>query len=551
MDTVSRLKTVPLLATLSPENLVRVAEITARQYYSKGQLLCTQDQSEETLFVIDRGEVILRQVDLQDVEKPVSVLSEGQSVGDDALMLGEPCGLTAQALGDVEALAIHRKDLLRLFQECPDLQSQLAIRPLLKQQLHTRYLPGQDPQEPWLLRCKRHWAALLRRLYTPAVTFLILFAIAFLLRQLSIVNSFWTLVPFVGLLPLAMLVWAIIDWQNDYYLVTTKRLVYQEQVLLRSHNVDEVPLIKIQSYTINRQLLGNLLGFGTLQIRTAGNRGPVVLDYLHDPEGMQTVIFKQAGHLLSKQRMEERDEIRQELRRLRLGQAPGTPLSDIPHEASPAAKTGWRFRIAPSRPLLRLSYAQADRVVWRRHWIFLARQILLPLTLLLLLFSAIVWAVADPQLSAHPLILIGSFLLWFAAVFWVWWEWTDWRNDEYIVTDDSILDIEKKPLFFSEQHKKASLQMIQSVSLKKPGLLAALFNFGDVLIQTAGPEGTFDFSGVHNPIEVQREVFRRIEAYQEARQRRDRARKRAELATWFQVHDELPPAESGQPQVSS
>lgn len=546
MDTVSRLKTVPLFAALSPENLVRVAEIATRQYYSKGQLLCVQDQSKETLFVVDRGEVILRQADLQDVEKPLTVLSEGQSVGDDALILAEPCGLSVQALTDVEALAIQRQDLLALFQECPDLQPQLRIRPLLKQQLHTRSLAGQDPQEPWLLRCKRHWIALIRRLPMPVITLLILLTIAFFLHELSIVNSVWSLVPFAGLLPLAMLVWAIIDWQNDYYLVTTKRLVYQEQVLLRSHTVDEVPLIKIQSYTITRQLLGNLLGFGTLQIRTAGNRGPIVLDYLHDPEGMQAVIFKQAGHLLSRRKVEERDEIRQELQRLRLGQTAGTQLPDIPSNSS--TEKGSHVRIAPSRPLLRLSYAQANSIVWRKHWIFLVRRLFLPLMLFLLLSGTLFWALTAPGLPSQVGLVLAALLLWFAALFWVWWEWTDWRNDEYIVTDDSIVDIEKKPLFFSEQRKKASLHMIQSVSLQKPGVLAALFNFGDVLIQTAGPEGTFDFSGVHNPIEVQREVFRRIEAYQETRQRRERARKRAELATWFQVHDELPPTETGQAQ---
>ena len=550
MDTVSRLKTVPLFAALSPENLVRVAQIAARQYYSKGQLLCRQDQTDETLFVIDRGEVILRQIDLQDVEKPITVLSEGQSVGDDALILGESCGLSAQALTDVEALVIHRKELLVLFDECPGLQSQLTIRPLLKQQLRTRSLAGQDPQEPWLLRCKRHWVALLRRLTTPAITFLALLAVALFLRELAVVTSPWLLVPFVGLLPVAMLIWAVVDWQNDYYLVTTKRLVYQEQVLLRSHTVDEVPLIKIQSYTINRQLLGNLLGYGTLQIRTAGNRGPIVLDYLHDPEGMQAVIFRQAGHLLSKQRTEERDQIRQELQRLRLGEPASTQLPDLPPAPNPLPRPNWRARLMPSRPLLRLSYAQADRVVWRRHWIFLVRHIFLPLSLLLLISAAIVWAAADPRLSSQTILTLASFLMWLAAAFWVWWEWTDWRNDEYIVTDDSIIDIDKKPLFFSEQRKKASLQMIQSLSLKKPGLLAALLNFGDVLIQTAGPEGTFAFSGVHNPIEVQREVFRRIEAYQEACQRRDRARKRAELATWFQVHDELPPTPSSQARSS-
>jgi uncharacterized membrane protein YdbT with pleckstrin-like domain len=165
---------------------------------------------------------------------------------------------------------------------------------------------------------------------------------------------------------------------------------------------------------------------------------------------------------------------------------------------------------------------------------------LLPLPVFLLLSTAIVMILIDANLLYRFGVLLGCLVLWLAAIFWLWWEMTDWRNDEYIVTDDSILDIEKKPLSFNEQRKKASLQMIQSVSVKKPGVWAALLNFGDVLIQTAGPEGTFDCASVHDPISVQREVFRRIEAYQEARQRRERARKRAELATWFEVHEELP-----------
>ena len=124
-----------------------------------------------------------------------------------------------------------------------------------------------------------------------------------------------------------------------------------------------------------------------------------------------------------------------------------------------------------------------------------------------------------------------------AAIIWLWWEVEDWGNDLYILTDRSVIDIEKKPLFFAEERRQAPLDMIQSVSLHIPGPLATILNYGDVLIQTAGPAGELTFHGVSQPARVQREIFRQLEAYNEAERRREREQRKAELSTWFQVYD--------------
>jgi len=194
----------------------------------------------------------------------------------------------------------------------------------------------------------------------------------------------------------------------------------------------------------------------------------------------------------------------------------------------------------PSRPLLGLKYEQGNQVTWRKHWIFLLKHVYVAVPFLLLVTAVLITLFVSEWLGDYRLpLFFGCLVLWMSAVFWVWWEWTDWRNDEYIITDSIIIDITKKPLFFDENRKEAPLDMIQSVSLEKPGLGAALLNFGNVLIQTAGPQGTFNFAGVYRPTEVQREIFRRLEAYREAKQRRERQQRSAELSTWFQVYDEM------------
>jgi uncharacterized membrane protein YdbT with pleckstrin-like domain len=136
-------------------------------------------------------------------------------------------------------------------------------------------------------------------------------------------------------------------------------------------------------------------------------------------------------------------------------------------------------------------------------------------------------------------VFLASLVLWTASLIWLWWRVEDWGNDHYVVTDRLIIDIERKPLFFSEERRQATFDMIQNVSLRKEGLLPSLLNYGDVVIETAGALGEFTFAGVGNPIRVQREIFRRVDAYHEARLRRERHRERDELSKWFRVYHEM------------
>jgi len=65
-----------------------------------------------------------------------------------------------------------------------------------------------------------------------------------------------------------------------------------------------------------------------------------------------------------------------------------------------------------------------------------------------------------------------------------------------------------------------------------------MLNYGDVVVETAGP-GQFAFRRVGRPREVQREIFRRIEAHREAQREREASRQRNELTEWFDVFQEL------------
>ncbi|MFZ2025530.1 MAG: PH domain-containing protein [Microgenomates group bacterium] len=83
--------------------------------------------------------------------------------------------------------------------------------------------------------------------------------------------------------------------------------------------------------------------------------------------------------------------------------------------------------------------------------------------------------------------VLSKFLFWFFNIF--------------IVTNERIVDID----FVNLLHKDISetqLERVQDISYKTSGILATMFNFGDVTIQTAGEMPNFMFERVPKPSEV-------------------------------------------------
>ena len=539
MDTLARLKTVPLFASLAPDALAQVAELATRRLYPKGSLLCQEGDSAETLFVIDSGEAVLRQTDLRGVERPVGYLREGGAVGEDALFLADAYGVCVQATTDVEALQMRKADLDRLLERAPHIREQLALTPLAGERLDAPQFPWLGENERALLLRRRHWIIFLRSLIIPFVVALLLLAFEGLLRRAGVkVNAALGLVV-VRALPTLLVIWIFVDWRNDFFLVTTDRVVHREKLILMHESQEEAPLSKIQDTRIVYDFIGKLLGYGSLRVDTASARGSIIFDHVSDPDGMQEVIFRQLRSQHWKLQRQEQAEIRRQLL-AQTGRAPEDVDLPPPQEVRRTTKPGILGRLAPSRPLFQLHYQQADRLVWRKHWVFLLGRIWLPL----LASAALASIAAVSALGRWPMGYVGSaflvsVVLCTASTAWLWWEIEDWRNDEYIVTDRMLIDVQKKPLFFSEERKQAALDKVENVSLSIRGPFASLFGFGDVLIQTAGAAGFLAFRGVPHPSHVQSEIFRRMEAYREAHRQRERLQKKAELSAWFKVYDEI------------
>lgn len=97
-------------------------------------------------------------------------------------------------------------------------------------------------------------------------------------------------------------------------------------------------------------------------------------------------------------------------------------------------------------------------------------------------------------------VLVGSAFLLFMLLFALI-EFIDFYFDLHIVTDRRLVDIDQLKLF-NRDVATLLLDDVQDVKAKTTGILATLFSFGDVTIQTAGTQPNFIFDDVRNPEQI-------------------------------------------------
>ena len=181
-------------------------------------------------------------------------------------------------------------------------------------------------------------------------------------------------------------------------------------------------------------------------------------------------------------------------------------------------------------------------MVWRKHWVVLVRRAGLPfLAFTFTVISGVALLIAQPSLNV--LTPASLFFLWLFGMavtgFWLWWQYTDWHNDIYVLTDDKIIDIEQKPLGLDAKRREGGLERVQNVDAKQRGFLSIIFDYGDVVISTAAGDEGYTFIMVPHPKKVQATVFQKLDQW---RRRQDETRtlqRQREMIEGLQVYHQI------------
>jgi hypothetical protein len=184
--------------------------------------------------------------------------------------------------------------------------------------------------------------------------------------------------------------------------------------------------------------------------------------------------------------------------------------------------------------IFKVRIEQDGMVTYRKHWLLLLKRIWLPSLAVLALLALLVGRLAGvlPYFSILTFLLIWFVFALMAAIWWLY-EYVDWRNDIYQVTEEHIVDIYRKPL--GELDKKtAPLENILSLHHEQTGLIRLILNYGDVVAMVGTARFTFD--GVFNPAEVVQDIFLRMNSRKRRVREVEAARERDRVADWLAAY---------------
>jgi len=354
------------------------------------------------------------------------------------------------------------------------------------------------------------------------------------------------LLVFSALVMMAGLLWGLwtwIDWGNDYYIVTNQRVVWIEQIIFLYESRVEAPLTTIQAVNVRTDLLGRLLGYGDVTVNTYTGR--VVLRIIGDPNQMAALIQEYWHRAQMGFQREQKEEMVRSVYRI-LGRE--VPATTVERKVIPVPTKGDDYQ-EPSffntyfSNIFNLRYEDGNTITYRKHWLILLRKTWKPFVAFLVVLFGLVLGVATgvyneiDMLSLEIFVLIGILLILIVIFPWWLYNYVDWRNDIYQLTDKNIFDIERKPLG-TEIRKSGSLDRILSLEHTRPGFIGFLFNVGTVIINFG--DAKFDFVGVYEPARIQQDIFNRMHLLRIQQQKAEASRERDRVLSILTIyHDNV------------
>jgi membrane protein YdbS with pleckstrin-like domain len=152
------------------------------------------------------------------------------------------------------------------------------------------------PHERRVITVRFHPAVLIK----PVALALAGLAVAGLLSTIARLDNTDALVVIwlLWLILLIHLLYKIYVWLEDYFVVTSQRLLLATGVVRKS--VKMMPLAKVTDMSFNRSAMGRLLGYGTFVVESAGQDQALrTIDHLPYPEQLYLevcgLIFKDQG----------------------------------------------------------------------------------------------------------------------------------------------------------------------------------------------------------------------------------------------------------------
>jgi CRP-like cAMP-binding protein len=121
MNKIQLLRSVPLFALLSNEDLARLAVSLGTQTFERGETICHQGSTGNVIYLIVEGQVRIYRTNEAGQELSVRILRGGDFFGELSLLDGQPRMASVEAMRRTTTLMLHRDAFLCTVEEHPQI----------------------------------------------------------------------------------------------------------------------------------------------------------------------------------------------------------------------------------------------------------------------------------------------------------------------------------------------------------------------------------------------------------------------------------------------
>ncbi|MFH2102281.1 MAG: cyclic nucleotide-binding domain-containing protein [Chloroflexota bacterium] len=533
-DRVAFLKRIHIFRGLNDAQLTIVAEELREENRPAGDIVISQGDDGDYFYLIHSGKArVTRQSEHQ--ERELATLIPGDYFGEEALLTRRKRSATVETLEDTRLLVLSREDLSELLKKNPKLRANFEVAVESRQLIRQKRFKWVRKGEVIYFLARKHPIVLYQSMIGPVL--LLIIPLAFLL--LYLLTAATSFIVFFGLALLVCLGWGIwqwLDWGNDYYIVTNQRVIWLEKVIAVYDTRQEAPLSTILSVGVETDQLGRILDYGDVVVRTFVGR--ILFHRVHHPFQAASLVEEHWTRTRESSRKVDSSAMKEAIR-----SKLGLPSKQVV-EPEPQATVSSIYKPGILRALFanmfKVRTEDSGVITYRKHPFVLFQQTWKAGLAFLLLLAGLVYRLANlpPDLPGAIAggvdtlsLLIGFFML--GAILWWIYQFIDYRNDIFQVTQDQIFDIDRTPLG-REERKAAPLDNILSTEYKRIGFLQVVLNFGHVYITVGGAQLVFE--NVADPPAVQQDIDQRRITRIEDKRRSEAAAERERMADWIATY---------------
>jgi len=402
---------------------------------------------------------------------------------------------------------------------------------------------GQQAGETVKLVLRKHIWFLITPAFPVIGSIIALLIVTALSANYPQAGSLWTLLQiiFAILIPVTAVIFIYKDlalWWVETSILTNKRVMTWKGLFTPSRK--EATLDQVVQVGVNQKsLLSLLLSYGDVHLNLVGGRG-VVMEKVPSPKKVSDIFTKVLDEAkLSKPPTQPHPEpvtpgVRQVLAELSEKESLPKELELPPNPDEKYARFHQPGRVhSPLRTFggpLRLPcdviYSADEETVKyiQRSKSVLVIRLILPV---LLLFGLIISTFYFPSLALYIVIAILVLLLWIGYTI------VNYIDDVFILTTKRIIDIDRKFLFFNEEHITADYANIRDITVVMSNPLFLALDVGKVIVQTPGDNPNIEISLADHPFAIQDMIYILRGRKAEVDKIKAKNDRKVELNKWF------------------